>query len=195
MKGKQNKKSSKPQSPLEIVNQTESVSSTPEVKSSPLLKPMSSKPTSSPKPSIKIVTTLGIVLAGVLSGFVLSKQFSSSSASPSATKTESQVVSEGLKVGDVIGHVTDEFFSDPAEGVIQTGGIDGEGSHRLLRPGGEARNVYLTSSVIDLDLLVGHKVKVWGDTFAAQKAGWLMDVGKAEILELNADLPFEVEKD
>jgi len=37
--------------------------------------------------------------------------------------------------------------------------------------------------VIDLEKFVGRKVKVWGQTFAAQKAGWLMDVGKLKVLE------------
>ena len=37
----------------------------------------------------------------------------------------------------------------------------------------------LTSVNIDLD----KKVKVWGETNTAQEAGWLMDVGKLELLE------------
>ena len=71
------------------------------------------------------------------------------------------------------------------------GGIEGEGSHRILRPGGETQTVYLTSSVIDLSPFVDHKIKVWGETFAAQKANWLMDVGRVEVIELNAETPFE----
>jgi hypothetical protein len=49
----------------------------------------------------------------------------------------------------------------------------------------------MTSSVIDLDPFIDHKVKIWGDTFAAQKANWLMDVGRVEVVELNAQKPFE----
>jgi hypothetical protein len=30
---------------------------------------------------------------------------------------------------------------------------------------------------------VGKKVRVYGQTFAGQKAGWLMDVGYIEVLE------------
>ena len=62
-----------------------------------------------------------------------------------------------------------------------------------MRPGGPSQNVYLTSSVVDLNLFVDHKVQIWGESFAAHKAGWLMDVGRVKILELNAPKPFEEE--
>jgi hypothetical protein len=39
----------------------------------------------------------------------------------------------------------------------------------------------MTSSVVDLSLVLDKKVKVWGETQAAQKAGWLMDVGRVEV--------------
>jgi hypothetical protein len=42
-----------------------------------------------------------------------------------------------------------------------------------------------------MSLFVGHKITVWGETFSAQKAGWLMDVGRVQIIELNAKPPFE----
>ena len=60
-----------------------------------------------------------------------------------------------------------------------------------MRPGGESQNVYLTSSVVDLDLFVDHKIRIWGETFSAQKAGWLMDVGRVEVIELNVEKPSE----
>jgi hypothetical protein len=34
---------------------------------------------------------------------------------------------------------------------------------------------------VDLDKYVGKKVKVFGQTLAAQKAAWLMDVGRVEL--------------
>ena len=73
---------------------------------------------------------------------------------------------------------------DPAgeEGNLESGGINGEGTHKLIRPGGDSQTVYLTSSVLDLNQFVGKKVKVWGQTFSAKKAGWLMDVGRVEVL-------------
>jgi len=67
--------------------------------------------------------------------------------------------------------------------VIEKNGFDGEGTHKLLREGGESQTAYLTSSVLDLDLFVGHKVEIWGETFAAQKAGWLLDVGAVKVLD------------
>ena len=74
-------------------------------------------------------------------------------------------------------------FKDSAEGILREGGIDGEGEYHLERPGGESQNVYMTSSTVDLSLFLDRKIKVWGKTFDAQKAGWLMDVGQVEVLE------------
>lgn len=73
-------------------------------------------------------------------------------------------------------------FPDKTEGVLKEGGIDGEGNFHLVRPGGESQNVYLTSSIVDLSQFIGKKVRVWGETFKAEKAGWLMDVGYVEVL-------------
>ena len=96
-----------------------------------------------------------------------------------------------VQVGQAYGSPNESDFKDSAEGIIQKGGIDGEGSHRLTREGGVSQTVYLTSSVVDLDEFDGAKVKIWGETFSAQKAGWLMDVGRVKVLELNAPLPEE----
>jgi hypothetical protein len=73
-------------------------------------------------------------------------------------------------------------FPDQAEGILREGGFEGEGSFHLERPGGKSQNAYLTSSAIDLSEFVGKKVRVWGATFRASKAGWLMDVGYLEVL-------------
>lgn len=73
-------------------------------------------------------------------------------------------------------------FPDSVEGVLKDGGIEGEGSFHLTRPGGESQNVYLTSSIVDLSQYIGKKIKVMGETQKAQKAGWLMDVGYVEVL-------------
>jgi len=53
-----------------------------------------------------------------------------------------------------------------------------EGTHMLIRQGGVP--VALTSSVVDLSIYEGKKVKVFGETQKALKEGWLMDVGKVE---------------
>jgi hypothetical protein len=79
------------------------------------------------------------------------------------------------------GIVDKKTFKDNVEGILREGGIDGEGNFHIERPGGESQNAYLTSSTVDLSGYVGKKVKVWGQTFSGQKAGWLMDVGLVEI--------------
>lgn len=74
-------------------------------------------------------------------------------------------------------------FKDTAEGILKKDGIDGEGTHHLERTGGVSQNVYLTSSVLDLDQFIDKKVQVSGETFSGKKAGWLMDVGKVKVLD------------
>lgn len=135
-----------------------------------------------------ILIAIAIILAGVGSGYGLT-YFTSGAA---GLKSSEEISKEGVKVGDVIG-TSENSFKDSAAGVLQIGGIDGEGSHHLLRDGGPDQTAYLTSSVVDLNLFVDHKVEVWGETFSAQKAGWLMDVGRVKVLELNAEKPFEEE--
>lgn len=127
----------------------------------------------------KLVMWLGIViLLGIGSGWGLSliKQ-------PQGVKQLSRTMENGGTPGSTYGVQDEAAFKDIAEGELTSGGIDGEGSHHLVREGGESQYVYLTSSIIDLDQFTGKKVKVWGQTFEAQTAGWLMDVGRLEILE------------
>lgn len=133
------------------------------------------------------LVVLVIIVAGIGTGYLLS----STTRAGGKLKSPGQIQETGLKVGDIFGHPDKETFRDEAEGVLVKGGIDGEGSHHLMRPGGESQNVYLTSSVVDLDQFVDYRVRLWGETFSAQKAGWLMDVGRVEILELNAEKPSE----
>lgn len=78
-------------------------------------------------------------------------------------------------------------FKDFAEGVIQpkpspkAGTADySEGAYVLIRQ--NAVPVALTSSVVDLSQYNGKKVKVYGETQKAVKEGWLMDVGKVDVL-------------
>lgn len=117
------------------------------------------------------------VIVGVGIGFgankLMKKNSSSSSNSTDQTAT----------TGKSAGVVDKTTFKDTAEGTLRTGGIDGEGNFHLERPGGESQNVYLTSTTVDLSGYVGRKVKVWGATFQAQTAGWLMDVGSVQTLQ------------
>lgn len=111
---------------------------------------------------------------GIFTGFSLAR---ADSATLGATAGKTTVI----KTGSVAGITDTQTFKDSAIGVIEKGGIDGEGTHKLIRDGGPSQTAFLISSVIDLDEYLGKKVKVWGQTFAARKAAWLMDVGKVEI--------------
>jgi len=124
-------------------------------------------------PGLLIFLVVAIVL-GTITGFIINKVAKPGQKTTSSTTS----TSTGTKVG-----VTDKkTFRDKAEGVLKEGGIDGEGNFHLVRPGGESQNVYLTSTTVDLTPFVGKKVRVWGETFTGQKAGWLMDVGLVEVL-------------
>jgi len=134
-----------------------------------------------PKPSMKgnltlALTAFVVVLLGVGTGWLLKgSSFNSSSKDgevPGVTTTESEA---GLEDGNV--------FPDTVEGVLEEGGVEGEGTHHLVREGGPSKYVYLTSTVIDLQSFVGKKVTVWGETLSGKQAGWLMDVGKVKVSE------------
>ncbi|MBQ6450177.1 hypothetical protein IJJ08_04760 [bacterium] len=94
-----------------------------------------------------------------------------------------------IKKGDVFGSPNADDFVDSAQGYLQAGGMNGEGSHALLRTGGASQTVYLTSSVTDLDKFVGMDVRVWGETFSGQSVGWLMDVGRVEVINTQGTDP------
>lgn len=133
-----------------------------------------------------ILLAVVAIMAGIGTGYGSHRLFASGSSSG---PNDVIPVSEGsIKAGDVFGS-QDDAFKDRAEGYLEKGGMQGEGSHKLLRPGGEAQTVYLTSSVTDLDALVGMEIEVWGETFKGQKAGWLMDVGKIKVKKVNAEAP------
>lgn len=143
----------------------------------------------------KSLTILCIVtvLAGIGTGFGAFKLKSKQEGVSSGPQPVQQIAEGQIKQGDVFGTQDSETFKDTAQGYLQAGGINGEGSHRLLRPGGKTQTVYLTSTVTDLDKLVGAEIKVWGETYKGQKAGWLMDVGKVEIIKVEGETPFEEE--
>jgi hypothetical protein len=97
--------------------------------------------------------------------------------------TSGVVNSSNITKGTVVGSNDTTTFKDTASGTLANGGIDGEGQFHLVRPGGDSQNVYLVSSIVDLSKFVGKNIKVWGQTQAAQYAGWLMDVGRVEVLQ------------
>lgn len=136
-----------------------------------------------------IIIFLLVAVAGFYSGAWLKARNYGTIVSPSLSGIKADVPQAGVKVGDIYGSADEKMFKDPATGVLDKGGFNGEGTHKLVRAGGISQTVYLTSSTIDLDLLVGHQVTIWGQTFKGQKVGWLMDVGRAKVEALNAPLP------
>lgn len=135
-----------------------------------------------PSKPLLIITLVIAAAAGLITGYLAKRQFTTSSVAGVESPATQRVAGNNVKAGDVFGS-NSEIFKDMAEGLLQSGGVDGEGSHKLLRPGGDSQTVYLTSSVTDLDKLVGMQVKVWGETYQGQLAGWLMDVGKIEVID------------
>lgn len=123
---------------------------------------------------------LGLVVVAVISGIWTGKFFSqrgvgstapTGNTAPGATQTLNEA-----------GVTDEETFKDSAEGILEEGGINGEGTHHLTREGGSSQNVYLSSTVIDLQSFVGKKVQVWGQTISGKQAGWLMDVGRVKVI-------------
>lgn len=121
-----------------------------------------------------------VAVLGIGTGYFLS---SNSGKIPGLGANNPTVNSSKNPKGTTVGSNDTKTFKDTAEGTLEEGGIDGEGQYHLVRPGGDSQNVYLTSSIVDLSQFLKRKVKVWGQTNKAQHAGWLMDVGKLQVLE------------
>lgn len=155
------------------------------------------RPTMPKQTNAKLILPVGalvVIFMGIGTGFALSKVVLKK-ANNTPTITTNLPRGEGalVEAGKVYGSENKEKFPDDAIGVLEKGGLDGEGSHRLLREGGPKQTIYLTSSVLELDPFVGHKVEVWGETYAAQQAAWLLDVGGVKVMELDAPKPFQEE--
>lgn len=124
-----------------------------------------------------VVASVLVVLSGVGTGWLLSGV--SKGAAPSAG-----VAPQSIEKSDKEAGIDDaEAFPDTAEGILEEGGIEGEGTHHLVREGGPSKYAYLTSTVIDLESFKGKSVQIWGETISAKYAGWLMDVGKIKVIE------------
>lgn len=117
------------------------------------------------------------VIAGLITGYSLSGNKQSGGMMIS-TKLPNQAPKSAVQ--------DTQTFRDFAEGTLQakptpkTTADYSEGSYMLTRSG--AVPVALTSSVVDLSQYVGKKVKVFGETQKALKQGWLMDVGRVEVV-------------
>jgi len=125
-----------------------------------------------------------IILAGVGAGYFL-RQGSGGKGGAAGLFLSGGDGGKAAKAPGEAGTKDEQEFPDKSEGRIEVndGELVSDGSHKLVRPGGESKTAYLTSSVVDLDRFVGHCVEVWGQTFASQKAGWLMDIGYVRRLD------------
>jgi hypothetical protein len=139
-----------------------------------LVKKLDTKKTSSSNLLLAVISIV-VVLAGIGTGYYFSR----------AGKGDTQkTISSDMTNSENEAGVADETtFPDSAEGILEEGGINGEGTHHLVRGAGPSQYAYLTSTVINLDKFVGKKVQVWGQTITGKKAGWLMDIGKIKVLE------------
>jgi len=127
------------------------------------------------------IIIVAVVALGVFSGYWLVGR----GGSKTGTSKNNLIVAPSGKIdkGSEFGINDTASFKDTAMGVLEKGGLDDEGTHKLIREGGPSQTVYLTSSILDLDQFAGRKIQIWGATLQARKAGWLMDVGKIKILE------------
>lgn len=142
--------------------------------------PLRSVPQKNPLASaskiLPIVLIILIAGLGVFSGLVLSSRHKNQEQASSALAEEDNLTPE----------VQESFaktFKDEAQGtIVKNDDIDkyAQGTHKLIRAGGDAQTAYLTSSVLDLDEFNDKEVKVFGETFGSEQVGWLMDVGKVE---------------
>jgi len=122
-----------------------------------------------------VIAVLLALILGTTTGYLVKTRFAN--AVPMMQNSDGS----GKQASQALGTKNTKLFPDDATGIVREGGVDGEGTHHLERKGGPSQNVYLTSSSVDLTKLVGKTVTVWGKTYAAEKAGWLMDVGYVEV--------------
>ena len=144
----------------------------------PAEKTSSQKSPSKFKKFLPFVLIFVIVSVGIFSGLVFSSM--SKSSQSSAQSIDEENLSPEQKQS------FNQTFRDEAEGTIESNEeMDkyAQGTHKLIRPGGESQTAYLTSSTLDLDEYNGKKVKVFGETFGSSQVGWLMDVGKVEVIK------------
>jgi len=146
--------------------------------------------TSSPSTPVSKPIIVLIIFLAVSLGFWGSRLMSKPGATMVSKVSNNALVinpetitdSTQIQVGKLYGNL-DKTFKDSATGTIEKGSINGEGTHILNRAGGVTQRAALTSSVVDLDLFVGKKVQVTGETNASTKASWLLDVGTIKIIE------------
>lgn len=119
-----------------------------------------------------------VVLAGIGAGYLFSGVGKNVGSANGNTSGKSVVATE-----NEAGAKDESKFSTTTDGVLEEGGIGGEGNYHLVRGSGPSQYAYLTSSAVDLEPFLGKKVQIWGETMSGKKAGWLIDVGKIKVME------------
>ena len=167
-----------PANPVSSTTVTSSATQTPPQNSLTSKMPTSSGKSSKLKRFLPILIILIIVSLGIVSGLIVS------------SRSKSALLATGSSNGEDLPpeqkQSFNQTFNNEAEGMIERNDtLDkyAQGTHKLIRPGGESQTAYLTSSVLDLDQYNGKKVKVFGETFGSSQVGWLMDVGKVEVVK------------
>ena len=133
------------------------------------------------KAAVPALVVIIIILMGVASGYFLANR----GVTTSEKVTELMGGAKMVRGPKEVGIKDEELFPDTAQGRIEINDSETvtEGSHKLIRSGGESQTAYLTSSVLDLNQFQGKCVQVWGETFAGQQAGWVMDIGRVKVFD------------
>jgi len=132
---------------------------------------------------LPVLVILVIIVTGGLTGYLLNKNKGKLTTNTSSAGGQT---SNSVKNGaNEIGIKDEKQFPDKATGkiVVNDNKDVPDGTHKLLRPGGVSQTAYLTSSVVDMKSLEGKCVDMLGQTQAAKKAAWFMDVGWVKILD------------
>lgn len=138
-----------------------------------------SEKNSSISSTLLLIILIVCILLGAGTGYILAQH-----KQPTAmTMNSGNGSSKTIEKGKIYGSIDTATFKDSAEGVLRSGGIEGEGQYHLQRQGGESQNVYVTSSSVDLSQFIDHTIRIKGATQTAKHAGWLMDVGQVEVLQ------------
>jgi len=140
---------------------------------------------SSEYPMKKVIVFFALaIILGVMTGFGVSyvRSYTHNTTTDSSLSTSEEVPEDVIETAGI---ADKETFKDSAEGVLEAGGHEsGEGSFKLIRnEDDDSQTAYLTSSTVDMSNFVGKKVRVYGETFASENVGWLMDVGYIEVIK------------
>ncbi|QQG43544.1 MAG: hypothetical protein HYW45_00805 [Candidatus Daviesbacteria bacterium] len=137
-----------------------------------LIKPLAK---SSQTVKIMVAVLISTIALGGITGYLMANKNPISNLSTGINGTPPKSAQQDSKT-----------FRDFAEGVIKPKSTESdnysEGTHILQRDNNPTP-VALTSSVVDLSQYEGKKVRIYGETQKAVTEGWLMDVGKVEIIK------------